>query len=147
MTITETSSEQENRTTYIVIGVAVLLITVIALLTFHSGKTSQEAQQKAAQLTVALTAAGARTPSQETLIRVFGNDGGAVCDDPNGSLRKGVLTQQLMNGAAGPGMRPVIADRRVVNAQLLIMKVYCPDQVPTFQEFVNSLDLGDTIKS
>ncbi|WP_076262012.1 hypothetical protein [Intrasporangium flavum] len=146
MTVTETSSKKENRTTYIVMGALVLVLTVIALVTFHSGKTSQEAQQKAVQLTAALTAAGARAPSQETLVRLFGNDGGSVCDDPNGALRRGVLTQQLMNGAAGPGMRPVIADRRVVGAQLLIMKVYCPDEVPSFQEFVNSLNLSDTVK-
>jgi Tfp pilus assembly protein FimT len=146
MTVTETSSEKETRTTYIVVGVVILVLTVVALLTFHSGKSSQQAQQKAVQLSAALTAAGARAPSQETLVRLFGNDGGAVCDDPNGSLRRGVLTQQLMNGAAGPGMRPVIADRRVVTAQLLVMKVYCPDEVPTFQEFVDSLDLGDTVK-
>ena len=147
MTITETSSEKETRTTYIVVGALILVLTVVALLTFHSGKSSQQAQQKAAQLTVALAAAGARTPSQDTLVRVFGDDGGSVCDDPNGSLRRGVLTQQLMNGAAGPGMRPVIADRRVVGAQLLIMKVYCPGEVPSFQEYVNSLNLGDTVKS
>ena len=147
MTVTETSSDKETRTTYIVMGAVVLVLAVIALFTFHSGKTSQEAQQKAVQLSAALTAAGARAPSQETLVRLFGNDGGSVCDDPNGALRRGVLTQQLMNGAAGPGMRPVIADRRVVGAQLLIMKVYCPDAVPTFQEFVNSLNLGDTVKS
>jgi Tfp pilus assembly protein FimT len=147
MTVTETSSDKETRTTYIVMGAVVLVLAVIALFTFHSGKTSQEAQQKAAQLTAALTAAGARAPSQETLVRLFGNDGGSVCDDPNGALRRGVLTQQLMNGAAGPGMRPVIADRRVVGAQLLIMKVYCPGEVPSFQEFVNSLNLSDTVKS
>ncbi|WP_323101242.1 hypothetical protein [Intrasporangium sp. YIM S08009] len=147
MTVTETSSDKETRTTYIVMGAVVLVLAVIALFTFHSGKTSQEAQQKAVQLSAALTAAGARAPSQETLVRLFGNDGGSVCDDPNGALRRGVLTQQLMNGAAGPGMRPVIADRRVVGAQLLVMKVYCPGEVPTFQEFVNSLNLGDTVKS
>ncbi len=147
MTVTETSSDKETRTTYLVMGAAVLVLAVIALFTFHSGKTSQQAQQKAVQLSAALTAAGARAPSQETLVRLFGNDGGSVCDDPNGALRRGVLAQQLMNGAAGPGMRPVIADRRVVDAQLLIMKVYCPGDVPTFQEFVNSLNLGDTVKS
>jgi hypothetical protein len=34
----------------------------------------------------------------------------------------------------------------VVKGQLLVLKIYCPDEVPTFQEFVGSLDLSDTVK-
>jgi len=147
MTITETPSRQDNRTTYIIVGVTILALVVVALLTFHSGKSSQQANQKATQLAAALTAAGVRAPSQERIVRVLGDDGGAVCDDPNGSLRKGVLLDRLMNGAAGPGMRPVIADRRVVKGQLLVLRIYCPDKLPTFQEFVGSLNLADTVKS
>jgi Tfp pilus assembly protein FimT len=146
MTVTDTSSNQETRTLYIVTGIIVAVLVVIALLTFHSGKTSQEAEQKANQFIAALTAAGARAPSQATVVRVLGNDGGAVCDDPSGSLRKGVLLGQLMNGAAGPGMRPIISDSRVVKGQLLALKIYCPNQLPSFQEFVNSLNLGDNVK-
>src|SRR6478736_5746036 len=113
MNITESATYQQNRTTYIVAGIAIVALTVIALLTFHSGKSSQQADQKATQLIAALTAAGARAPSKEQVVRVLGDDGGAVCDDPNGSLRKGILLGQLMNGAAGPGMRPIISDNRV----------------------------------
>jgi len=146
MNITESATYQQNRTTYIVAGIAIVALTVIALLTFHSGKTSQEAEQKANQLIVALTAAGARAPSQEQVVRLLGNDGGAACDDPNGALRKGVLLGQLMNGAAGPGMRPIISDNRVVKGQLLVLKIYCPDKLPSFQEFVDSLNLGENMK-
>ncbi|WP_020144353.1 hypothetical protein [Terracoccus sp. 273MFTsu3.1] len=146
MNITENETYQRNRTTYIVAGIAVVALTVIALLTFHSGKTSQQAEQKATALIAAVTAAGARAPSKEQVVQLLGDDGGAVCDDPNGSLRKGILLGQLMNGAAGPGMRPVIADNRVVKGQLLVLKIYCPDEVPTFQEFVDDLDLSDTVK-
>ena len=146
MNITESDTYQQNRTTYIVAGIAVVALTVIALLTFHSGKSSQQADQKATQLIAALTAAGARAPSKEQVVRVLGDDGGAVCDDPNGSLRKGVLLGQLMNGAAGPGMRPIISDNRVVKGQLLVLKIYCPDKLPSFQEFVDSLNLGENVK-
>ena len=146
MNITESDTYQQNRTTYIVAGIAVVALTVIALLTFHAGKSSQQADQKATQLIAALTAAGARAPSKEQVVRVLGDDGGAVCDDPNGSLRKGVLLGQLMNGAAGPGMRPIISDNRVVKGQLLVLKIYCPDELPTFQEFVDDLNLSDTVK-
>ena len=144
MTVTQKSSTDENRTVYIVAGVVVVALMIIALLTFRSGKESEQAEQKADQLITALTAAGARAPSQEQVVRLLGDDGGAVCDDPNGSLRKGVLLGQLMNGAAGPGMRPVIADNRVVRGQLLVLQVYCPDELPRFQEFVDRLNLSDT---
>ena len=144
MTVTQKSSTDENRTVYIIAGVVVVALMIIALLTFRSGKESEQAEQKADQLITALTAAGARAPSQEQVVRLLGDDGGAVCDDPNGSLRKGVLLGQLMNGAAGPGMRPVIADNRVVRGQLLVLQVYCPDELPRFQEFVDRLNLSDT---
>jgi Tfp pilus assembly protein FimT len=144
MTVTQKSSTNENRTVYIVAGIVVVALTIIALLTFRSGKESEQAEQKANQLITALTAAGARAPSQEQVVRLLGDDGGAVCDDPSGSLRKGILLGQLMNGAAGPGMRPVIADKRVVRGQLLVLQIYCPDELPRFQEFVDRLNLSDT---
>ena len=145
MTVTETTSAKENRTTYIVVSVVVVVLTVIALLTFSAGRSSKQADAKANQLIVALTAAGARAPTQEQVVRLLGDDGGPGCDDPNGALRRGILLGQLMNGAAGPGMRPVIADNRAVKGQLLVMKVYCPAKVPTFQQFVDSLDLSDAV--
>jgi Tfp pilus assembly protein FimT len=144
MTVTQKSSTNENRTVYIVAGIVVVALMIIALLTFRSGKESEQAEQKANQLITALTAAGARAPSQEQVVRLLGDDGGAVCDDPSGSLRKGILLGQLMNGAAGPGMRPVIADKRVVRGQLLVLQIYCPDELPRFQEFVDRLNLSDT---
>ena len=52
-------------------------------------------------------------------MRVLGDDGGATCADPNEALSRATLLAQLTNGAAGPGIRPVIADSRVVKGQLL----------------------------
>src|SRR4051812_6055024 len=134
MTVTESPSDQGTRMIYIITGVIVAALVVIALFTFHAGKISQQAEEKASQFIAAVTASGARAPSQEQVVRVLGDDGGAVCDDPSGSLRKGILLGQLMNGAAGPGMRPVIADNRVVKGQLLALRIYCPDELPNFQE-------------
>ena len=55
------------------------------------------------------------------------------------------LLGQLTNGAAGPGMRPVIADSRVVQGQLLVMQDLLPRRARrTFQEFVDSLKLVTT---
>ena len=76
-------------------------------------------------------------------MRVLGDDGGATCADPNDALSRAVLFTQLANGAAGPGARPVIADSRVVQGQLLIIQIYCPDELEDFQEFVDDLKTDD----
>jgi hypothetical protein len=65
------------------------------------------------------------------VVRVLGDDGGAICDDPNSALKKAILYGQLTNGAAGPGIRPVIADNRVVQGELAVIKIYCPRSCPS----------------
>jgi Tfp pilus assembly protein FimT len=140
------ATDSERRRLYIIVGAILAVLLVIALVSFRSGKSSQQADQKATQLIAALTAAGAHAPSKDAIVRVLGDDGGSLCDDPAGGIRKGILLQQMMNGAVGPGMRPVVVDRRVVQGQLLVLKIYCPDKLPTFQEFVNNLEFDSTVK-
>jgi hypothetical protein len=72
-------------------------------------------------------------------VRVLGDDGGATCANPNKALSRATLLSLLANGATGPGARPVIADSRAVKGQLLIIKIYCPDQLADFQAFVDDL--------
>lgn len=76
---------------------------------------------------------------------MLGDDGGAVCADPNSALKKAILYGQLTNGAAGPGIRPVIADHRVVKGELLIIGIYCPDELPEFTKTAEDLKLDDVV--
>jgi Tfp pilus assembly protein FimT len=117
---------------------------VAGLIAYRSAKTTEQAQQKADQLITELENAGARAPSQEAIVRLLGDDGGAVCADPNGALSRATLLAQLSNGASGPGSRPVIANSRVVQGELMIIKVYCPDELEEFQKFVDGLNLDTT---
>ena len=146
MTVTEQSTDRQRRTIYLVVAAVFIVLLVISLFTYRSATSTQGAQQKANQLIASLARAGAPTPTQQQVVPVLGDDGGAVCDDPAGSLPKAIFLGQLVNGAAGPGMRPVIADSRVVKGELLVLQIYCPDTVPSFQEFVNSLNVNDTVK-
>ena len=146
MTVTEQSTGRERRTLYIVAGVVVVALIIVALFTYHSKKSTQEAQQKADQLIAALTAAGAPAPSKDMVVTVLGDDGGALCDDPAGSLRKAILFDQMTNGAGGPGLRPVIVDKRVVRGQLLVLKIYCPNQLPDFQKLADELKFDNVVK-
>jgi hypothetical protein len=138
--------EHHNRLVYwgawIVLGVFV----VIGLFTFNSAHSTRQANDKAEQLIAALDKAGARTPDQDQIVRVLGSDGGSVCADPGNALRKATFYGQLMNGATGPGMRPIIADNRAVQGQLLIMNVYCPDKVADVKSYISDLKLDDTVE-
>ncbi|WP_433796980.1 hypothetical protein [Actinoplanes sp. CA-252034] len=132
-----------NTLLYTIAGMTVVLFAGIGLITYSGEQQTQEATAKAQQLQTDLAAAGLRTPSTEQIVSTLGADGGAVCLDPDDALRRGILYGQLVNGAAGPGQRPVIADNKVVQGQLLIIKVYCPHHLESFQKVVDGLHLED----
>ena len=142
---TPMESQAPRERTWIYVTACVLLgvLVLIALLTFRSARESQRAQEKADELIVALEDAGVEDPDKDRIVRVLGDDGGATCADPNDALSRATLLSLLANGATGPGARPVIADSRAIQGQLLIIEVYCPDELEDFQEFVNDLKTDD----
>ena len=142
-TVTETQSKRERSTLYIAVAVAIGVLMVIGLIFYRSAEATREAEEKADQLIAALEDAGATAPDRDQIVRVLGDDGGAVCENPNDSLSKSILLAQLANGAAGPGARPVIADSRVVKGQLLIISIYCPDELEDFRQFVDDFKTDD----
>jgi hypothetical protein len=139
----ETQTKRERSWIYITAWIVLGVFLVGGLIAFRSARETREASDKADELITELEAAGARTPDKDQIVRVLGDDGGATCTDPNDSLSRAILLSQLANGASGPGGRPVIADSRVVQGQLLIIKVYCPDELDDFQEFVDDLETDD----
>ena len=139
-TVEETSTQKHRRITYIVITVALVLLLIICFIFYRSAQSSQQAQDKANQFIAALQKADVRVvPSQEQIVRVLGDDGGAICKDPASALRKALLFSQLTNGAGGPGIRPVVVDSRIFKGELLVVQIYCPDQLPQFQQLVEKL--------
>jgi hypothetical protein len=123
------------------------VVTLAGVLAFSRGVNDAQAQNKANELIDALTEVGARTPDVDQVARVLGDDGGATCENPNEALSRAVLLSQLTNGATGPGQRPVIADSRVVQGQLLIIQIYCPDELDDFKDFVGDLKTDDVAGS
>ncbi len=142
-TVSETQSHRERTLIYIGVGVVIVALMVLGLILFTSGKETRQAEDKADQFIAAMSAAGAGTPDRDQVIRVLGSDGGATCEDPNSALSRSILYSQLTSGAAGPGLRPIVADRDLLQGQLLIVKIYCPDELPDFQEFVDNLKTDD----
>lgn len=143
-TQTEQQPRRERSVLYIVVVVVLVILAVIAFIMFRTARQTAQAEEKAQELIQALEDAGATsTPSVEMISRVLGDDGDMVCADPNGALNRASLLSLLSNGAGGPGIRPVIAESRAVQGVLLIVQVYCPDDLENFQEFVDSLETVD----
>src|SRR5262249_7756164 len=118
----ETTAKDPNRWLYWTIGAVVVVLVIIGLITWHTGKANQEAQAKAQQLTAAFQKAGLTVPvKQESITAALGTDGGPVCDNPGNALGKAVLFDQFTNGASQVGRRPVIVDRRLILGEALIL--------------------------
>ena len=142
-TVDESQPPRERRVLYLVVAILVGVLAVVGLFAFRAADETRDAEAKADELIGALEEKGARAPSRDQVVRVLGDDGGATCANPNDALSRAVLLAQLTNGAAGPGSRPVIADSRVLQGQLLIIEIYCPDLLEEFREFADSLKTGD----
>lgn len=138
-TTTEIQSKRERSWIYITAWIILGAFMIAGLFAFSSARETREAQEKADQLIAAIEEAGGTAPTRDQIVRVLGDDGGATCANPNDALSRAILLSQLANGATGPGARPVISDSRVMQGQLLIIEVYCPEELEDFQQFVDGL--------
>jgi Tfp pilus assembly protein FimT len=139
----ESQSRRERRWIYVIACIILAGMALWAILAFSSARHTARASEKADELIAAIEEAGGTAPAKDQIVRVLGDDGGATCTNPNEALSRATLLAQLTNGATGPGSRPVVADSRVVQGQLLIIEVYCPDELDEFQQFVEDLKTAD----
>ena len=104
-----TPSGGGHRWLWWVIGGIVVILIVVGLSTYSGKKKTNEAEQKAQQLTQLFQQAGLRVPQdQDIIVKSLGTDGGNVCDNPASALGKATLLNALTNGADFVGQRPVI---------------------------------------
>ncbi len=131
---------------YWIIGGVVVVLMIVGLITYSSHKSTQQAQQKAQELTQQFQNAGLRVPQdQDIIVKSLGTDGGAVCANPANALGRALLFDSLTNGASQVGRRPVIADARMIKGEALILQVYCPEKLQAFKDKFNSLKFDDTL--
>ncbi|MGK3952624.1 hypothetical protein ACLKM7_09905 [Microbacterium sp. I2] len=140
MTESTPQSGRERGVIYTVVIIILIGLAVVALLMFRTDRQNAAADEKATQLVQALETAGMLAPTTDQIARVYGDDGGTACADPNGALTRALVLGELSNGATGPGRRPVIVEDRILKSQLLVIGVYCPDELPNYQEFIDGLD-------
>ncbi|WP_318306695.1 hypothetical protein [Amycolatopsis solani] len=63
----------------------------------------------------------------------------AVCADPAAALARAASDSALVNGAGGPGTRPVVAPGAVVRGQLAAIERYCPEQLAAYRDYADRL--------
>ena len=140
-----TKPDEKRHIIYIVAGIVLVVLVIIGLLSYRGHQSNEKAEANADLLIAAIVEAGYPAPDKDRVVGVLGDDGGATCEDPSAALAEATLDRMLYNGAAGPGARPIIGDDKAVRGQLLIISIYCPDELPDFEEIVNDLDLDDTV--
>jgi hypothetical protein len=129
-----------------VIIVVIVALAVVGLITYGFAQHNEEAEAKAQQLTEELEQAGIRVPaSQDTIVNALGTDGGPICEDPGAALRKALVDQQLVNGAAFVGQRPIIGEVRLVDGAVKVLEVYCPEKVDAFRDAVADYKLDNVV--
>ena len=125
---------------WVVIGVVVVLL-VVMLASYRYGKANGTAQAKAEQLVAAAQQAGLPTPlSAENVARVLGDDGGTVCSAAGDRAALSRLNLQLGVGGAFY-VRAILQNPDLWRGLHLIVQVYCPQDLPTVEEYLGSLNL------
>ncbi|GAA4053230.1 hypothetical protein [Agromyces indicus] len=141
----ETQPTRERSIIYIITVAVLVVLGAIAVFTFLAAREEARGVDKAEELITSLEDAGVDvTLTAQQIAGVLGDDGGVVCADPNAALSRAALLDRLSNGASGPGQRPILAEDRLVEAGVLIIQTYCPDELEEYQQFIDGLELTDT---
>jgi hypothetical protein len=143
--VTEETKTHGHRILYFILAAVFVALTVIASIAYYRNRVDQQAQDKAGELQSRFAAARLPLPMDRgDIARMFRTDGGAVCANPDSALQKARWQQDMSNGADGPGQRPIISDRDIALADLLIIDTYCPGKLARFKSIVDDLKLDDT---
>jgi hypothetical protein len=136
-----------ERTLYWIVGGIFGVLLIVMLAAWDYDRSNDEANQKAAQLIAAFEREGLTPPERPAMIaRVLGDDGGWVCEAAGSDVAEGYWLQRL--GVGGEYFfRPVKVDRKMLQGLLLTVEIYCPDELPDVEEFVDDLDFDDVIRS
>lgn len=128
-----------HRTIYWIVAGVMAVLLVVMLTTFRYDRSNQEALTKANELISAFERAGLTAPKDPARVAsIFGTDGGNVCGSVGSGVGRGIAKLNLMVGGSF-ATRPVINEAQIGTGLLLIVKTYCPDELPETQQFVDNL--------
>ena len=138
-------SLSEHHWIWIGAGALLLVVTIIAVIVFNYPSDDEVASEKADELIAEFRVNDIYVPDKDVIVGMFGDDGGAVCDSADSDLGFAGLNQQLANGAAQVGIRPVTVADNVLDGELLVIQIYCPEHEDDFLDYVEDLDFEDVI--
>jgi hypothetical protein len=138
------SGGSERLVIYVLAAVVVTVLAIWATVAFGRVAATVAAGHKAEELIASFQNAGLPVPSKDQVVRTLGADGGAVCQNPSNALTRATLYSQFSNGAAQVGVRPVIVPERVIQGEELILKTYCPEELPAFRDYTGNLKYAST---
>jgi amino acid transporter len=127
------------------VGVVIGAALVYGLVVLPDREKGEEAHAKAQQAIAMFEEQGLTPPSEDLLVNLLGTDGGNVCVDPASALNEAMHRISLSNGAAQVGVRPVTVDSAIVQGELVILDVYCPDKAQEARDYLDDLDYDDVI--
>jgi len=130
---------------YAIAGVVIGALMVYGLITLDNREDNEDARAKAQQVIAQFEEQGLNPPSEDLLVNLLGTDGGNVCVDPASALNEALHRISLSNGAAQVGVRPVTVDSSIVQGELAILDVYCPDKAQKAREYLDGLKYDDVV--
>jgi len=137
---------RRRRITYVVVAAVLIALLILGLVVHDQAERNAASKEKADQLIALFQMQNLPVPDRDQIIRTFGDDGGAMCEDPGNALNKAIRDGLGSNGAGGPGQRPVFIAQRTIEGEKLAISVYCPSQLPEFQKYTDGLNLDDVVK-
>ena len=133
------SDRRRHRAVVWAIAAVLLILAVVLVLIYKPAPNNHLAQAKAHRVEALYAAHGLTVPvDDKTLTSILGTNGGSVCASPTSALTEAMQDLSLANGGATVGIRPIRESRRVVEGEQIILQVYCPKQLPAFNEYVNA---------
>ncbi|HME02126.1 MAG TPA: hypothetical protein VKG38_03745 [Solirubrobacteraceae bacterium] len=133
------SDRRRHRRELWAVAVLLVILAVVLLLVYKPAPNNHLAQAKAHRVEALYAAHGLTVPADDrTLTSILGTNGGSVCAAPTSALTKAQQDLSYANGGATVGIRPIRADRRVVEGEQIIIQVYCPKNLAALNKYVNA---------
>jgi len=133
------------RCAVILMAAAVLLGLMLSGCQYSPAKNpdSPEALQKAQQLQEKLEEAGLPVPDTDTLVKLYGTNGGVACMYSDSEFQ----TYYNLAHFGNTGRRLAYLDPSVIAYDLAVIEVYCPEKLDAYREAVEEWDTEQMLPS